>query len=254
MKTYGVDFVMYQVSDLARAAAFYRETLGLPQTAYSEEWKWAEFDCGNITLALNGGVKLPGAVAGGRIALAVDDVFAAAAELKARGVRFATEPTDYSVCHAGALLDPDGNTVLLHRRANGTFGPNSESERDAATAVLASEQAALARWVRGDPSGFLELCSPDVVYFDPTQERRVDGLAALTQFYEGLRGQVSITRYELLNPKVQWCGDAAVLTYNFAGEADGKTDRWNCTEVYRRSAQGWRIIQTHWSATQPAGT
>lgn len=123
MKTYGVDFVMYQVSDLARAAAFYRETLGLPQTTYSEEWKWAEFDCGNITLALNGGVKLPEAVAGGHIALAVDDVFVAAAELKARGVRFATEPTDYSVCKAAAILDPDGNTVLLHRRANGTFGP-----------------------------------------------------------------------------------------------------------------------------------
>jgi hypothetical protein len=32
----------------------------------------------------------------------------------------------------------------------------------------------------------------------------------------------------------------------------GGTDdafRWNCTEVYRRDAGGWRIIQTHWSFT-----
>jgi hypothetical protein len=42
-------------------------------------------------------------------------------------VRFTIEPTDYSVCHAAAILDPDGNTVLLHRRADGTFGQNAGS-------------------------------------------------------------------------------------------------------------------------------
>jgi catechol 2,3-dioxygenase-like lactoylglutathione lyase family enzyme len=128
MRIRGTDFVMYQVSDLARAAAFYRETLGLAQEIYSEEWKWAEFNCGNVTLALNGGVNLPEAVAGGRIALAVDDVFAACEELKAQGVRFASEPTDYSVCQAAAILDPDGNTVVLHKRADGSFGNNSGND------------------------------------------------------------------------------------------------------------------------------
>lgn len=124
MKVRGTDFVLYQVSDLARATKFYRETLGLPQEVYSEEWKWAEFNCGNVTLALNSGVKLPNVIAGGRIALAVDDVFAACAELRDQGVRFTLEPTDYSVCHAAAILDPDGNTVILHRRADGTCGQN----------------------------------------------------------------------------------------------------------------------------------
>ncbi|MGA2281362.1 MAG: VOC family protein, partial [Verrucomicrobiota bacterium] len=38
MKIRGTDFVMYPVSDLARAAKFYREVLGLPQEVYSEEW------------------------------------------------------------------------------------------------------------------------------------------------------------------------------------------------------------------------
>jgi len=31
----------------------------------------------------------------------------------------------------------------------------------------------------------------------------------------------------------------------------GRVQRWNCTEVFRRTAQGWRIIQTHWSWTKP---
>ncbi|MBI5384164.1 MAG: nuclear transport factor 2 family protein [Verrucomicrobia bacterium] len=127
---------------------------------------------------------------------------------------------------------------------------NQTTDNDPAT-ILAMERAALDRWGKGDPSGFLEICAPDVVYFDPWQERRLDGLEALTRFYEGVRGQVHITRYELLNPKVQLCGDAAVLTFNFVGESEARTDRWNCTEVYRRTPAGWRIIQTHWSFTQP---
>ena len=70
--------------------------------------------------------------------------------------------------------------------------------------------------------------------------------------YEKLRGQIHVDRYEMIHPKVQLCGEAAVLTYNFAGYAKGKVYRWNCSEVYRRTPDGWRIIQTHWSLTKPA--
>jgi len=125
MKIRGIDFVMYQVTDLARAAKFYREILGLAQEMYSEEWQWAEFNCGNITLSLHGGVKLPKKIPGGRIALAVKDVRAAHEELKRKGVRVSKEPRDYSVCWAMEVLDPDGNTVMLHQRADGTAGQNS---------------------------------------------------------------------------------------------------------------------------------
>ena len=122
MKIRGTDFVMYPVSDLKRAAGFYRDILGLPQEIYSEESQWAEFNCGNITLALWGGQQVPQERHGGRIALAVDDVPAAYEELKKKGVRMLGEPRDYSVCWAMEILDPDGNLVLLHRRADGTFG------------------------------------------------------------------------------------------------------------------------------------
>lgn len=119
---------------------------------------------------------------------------------------------------------------------------------DVGSTLIALEQRALNRWCKGDPSGFLEICAPDVVYFDPFLERRMDGLEALTAYYENLRGQINATRHEMLNPKVQVVGDAAVLTFNFHSWG-GKEDqyRWNCTEVYRREADQWRIIQTHWS-------
>ena len=125
-------------------------------------------------------------------------------------------------------------------------------QTDAAAALMALERAALDRWGRGDPSGFLEISAPDVTYFDPTLERRLDGHAALSAHYEKVRGKIHLDRYELLNPQVQLCGDTAVLTYNFIGHVQTLARRWNCTEVFRRTAQGWRIIQTHWSVTQPA--
>ena len=39
---------------------------------------------------------------------------------------------------------------------------------DAEQEVVALERKALARWLNGDASGFLEICAPEVVYFDPT--------------------------------------------------------------------------------------
>jgi ketosteroid isomerase-like protein len=117
--------------------------------------------------------------------------------------------------------------------------------------IIEMERRALERWCRGDPSGFLEISAPDVVYFDPFVARRIDGLAALTAYYEGLRGKISASRFEILHPRVQRSGDVAVLTFNFVShdEAGGES-RWNSTEAYRRDPEGWRIIGTHWSLTQ----
>jgi ketosteroid isomerase-like protein len=119
--------------------------------------------------------------------------------------------------------------------------------------IINLEKHALERWCRGDPSGFLAISASDVVYFDPFLERRLDGLPALTAYYESLRGKISASRFEILGPRVQLFGGAAVLTFNFVSYGGGEDlHRWNCTEVYRRDPEGWRIVQTHWSFTGPA--
>jgi ketosteroid isomerase-like protein len=112
------------------------------------------------------------------------------------------------------------------------------------------ERAALDRWGQGDPSGFLEICAPDVVYFDPYQEMRIDGIEALAQYYKAIWGQVRFDRFELLNPCVQLGGELAVLTFNYASYTGDKASRWNCTEAYRYDGSHWQIIQTHWSYTR----
>lgn len=128
--------------------------------------------------------------------------------------------------------------------------PSCSVPEGVAHEVIDMECAALVRWGQGDPSGFLEICAPEVVYFDPGLERRIDGLEALTDYYERIRGSVRFDRFELLNPLVQVAGDVAILTFNYASYAgDGVPSRWNCTEVYRRAGGTWEIIQSHWSYT-----
>jgi hypothetical protein len=118
-----------------------------------------------------------------------------------------------------------------------------------AETIVAMERAALERWGQGDPGGFLAISDPSVTYFDPFVERRLDGLAGLTELYERLRGTIGIDEFEMVNPAVQRHGEMAVLSFQFHSRASFGTSRWNTTEVYRETPAGWRIIHSHWAFT-----
>jgi hypothetical protein len=124
------------------------------------------------------------------------------------------------------------------------------SEKEIAAQIISMERAALDRWGRGDPSGFLEISDTDVVYFDPFLEKRLYGLKAMTAYCDGIRGKIHIDRDQMIDPKVQVNGETAVLTYNYVSHAGETEARWNFTEVYVCKAGQWRVIQTHWSITQ----
>jgi ketosteroid isomerase-like protein len=121
--------------------------------------------------------------------------------------------------------------------------------------LVAIEHRALERWGQGDPSGYLEISAPDVVYFDPFVDYRIDGIEALGRYYEALRGTIHAENFEIIDPLVQEHGVMAVLTFNFRCRlASGAELRWNCTEVYRRQGAEWRLIQSHWSRTNPGSS
>jgi catechol 2,3-dioxygenase-like lactoylglutathione lyase family enzyme len=103
-----VDFIALPVEELARADAFYGETLGLARNPYSSGERWVEYETGNLTLALS--------TFGGSLALGVPDVGEARTELEHEDVRFAMDTFDSSVCHGAPFSDPDGNRLQLHHR------------------------------------------------------------------------------------------------------------------------------------------
>jgi ketosteroid isomerase-like protein len=126
--------------------------------------------------------------------------------------------------------------------------------------LVALERSALDRWINVDPQGYLDLYAADVTYFDPTTERRVDGLVAMEARLAPLRGMKSPfkdPRYEISGPKVQRHGNVALLSFNLVnyGKVGGRPEsvlsRWNSTEVYARTNGRWKIIHSHWSYTKP---
>lgn len=128
----------------------------------------------------------------------------------------------------------------------------SSDEEDVKAAIIALEKHALELWNNGNPDGFIDLSSDDVVYIDPAFENKLEGKKALEEYYNQIRGKIKIDVYKIINPTVQLSSDIAVLTYNYEVQRDSKVFRMNCTEVYRLDESNhWKIIHTHWSFVQP---
>jgi catechol 2,3-dioxygenase-like lactoylglutathione lyase family enzyme len=111
-----VDFVSFLTQDIPRAKQFYSEVLGLEIETEGESDM--EFRAGQVTLDIfdpsSVGQAFAPSPAG--IALRVPDVDGARAELEAKGVEFDGETIETRVCRMAFFKDPDGNSLLLHRR------------------------------------------------------------------------------------------------------------------------------------------
>lgn len=116
----GVDYIYYEVSNVAKSKEFYRDVLGMKISSESENGEWIEFDLGNMTFGI--GSYSQGGVGGTMAALAVDNVRAAVEELKAKDVNVTMGPEDFPSCFMAVITDPDGNKLMLHARKDGSFG------------------------------------------------------------------------------------------------------------------------------------
>ncbi|HEV7753064.1 MAG TPA: VOC family protein [Baekduia sp.] len=118
----GVDFVAVPAKDFDASVQFYGEVLGLPFVKRWGEMPGAEFQAGNLTLAIMDPTAFGQEFRphGLPIALQVDDVAAAREHLEAQGVKFTGDTIDSGVCHQAIFLDPAGNALDLHHR----YAPN----------------------------------------------------------------------------------------------------------------------------------
>ena len=123
MRVEQVDFISIPTRDAARAIAWYRDVLGLTESEVSE----GELETPNVTLSFWEPEResLPFVAAEAGFALRVENVAEARAELEAKGVEFLAQTWDSGVCHFAAFRDPDGNTVIIHRR----YAPRTPLQR-----------------------------------------------------------------------------------------------------------------------------
>ena len=83
--------------------------------------------------------------------------------------------------------------------------------------IINMERAALDRWGKGDPGGYLEIIAPETSYFDPFTKNRIDGLSTFKEYLAPITGKIHIA---------------------------------NSTEIYRRIESAWKIVHSHWSYTK----
>jgi catechol 2,3-dioxygenase-like lactoylglutathione lyase family enzyme len=114
-----VDDVFFNVDDMAKAVAFYRDKLGLAVKYESADW--VELDAGNVTLALrrygSGPEGRPelGVGEGATLVFEVEDIDAIKAELEGQGVKFIGGVFEYGSVKLAAFEDLNGNVLQIYQ-------------------------------------------------------------------------------------------------------------------------------------------
>jgi catechol 2,3-dioxygenase-like lactoylglutathione lyase family enzyme len=114
----GTDFITVGTRDFEAATGFYGGVLGLPESKRWGQMPAAEFETGNLTIAVMQsdvfGIEFQ--ANNHPIELHVEDFDAAYSELESRGIEFQGETIDSGVCFQAFFKDPDGNLLAIHHR------------------------------------------------------------------------------------------------------------------------------------------
>jgi catechol 2,3-dioxygenase-like lactoylglutathione lyase family enzyme len=118
MNITGVDFITVPTQDFDKAQEFYGDVLGLEKSKQWGDMPGREYETGSLTIAVMQSDAFGQQFAPHThpIALHVEDVEAARAELESKGVEFRADTMDSGVCHMAFFADPDGNQLMLHNR------------------------------------------------------------------------------------------------------------------------------------------
>lgn len=117
-----IAFVGSPVTDIKRARAFYEGVLGLkPSGNVDDSTKWIEYDIANGTFGIGdyGDQWRPVSGGGTMAAFESDELDALVDRVKASGAKVVMDVMDTPVCRFAMVLDPDGNSLMLHKRKNG---------------------------------------------------------------------------------------------------------------------------------------
>ena len=105
-------FIMYPVTDMSRALAFYRDRLGLKPDGLASDF-WVEFDVDGSTFGIGNFEQVGKPGTAQSLALEIADLDGFRKRLSEAGVE-ASAPHDLTNCRISVVSDPDGNQIWLH--------------------------------------------------------------------------------------------------------------------------------------------
>ena len=107
----GISAIWLPVSDMQRAVAFYRDSLGLKVLEHDGDW--SEVTAGDQRIGLNAS-ESPAGQGGAVIAFAVDDIEATVKQLSDQGVALTGELSEHPWGRLAPFKDPDGNDLQVY--------------------------------------------------------------------------------------------------------------------------------------------
>ncbi|WP_375490535.1 VOC family protein [uncultured Jatrophihabitans sp.] len=115
----GVATVWVPVTDMERAIAFYRDTLGL-QVKSQDNDDWSEIDANGLTIGLNAREKASGGSGGGAVITfqpddSIDDEVS---RLRDAGVEFTGDISDHPWGRIAPFKDSEGNDLQFYAPPN----------------------------------------------------------------------------------------------------------------------------------------
>jgi predicted enzyme related to lactoylglutathione lyase len=115
----GVAAIWLPVSDMDRAVAFYRDTLGLEVT--QQDPTWSEVDAGGVKLGLNAREKATGKSEGGAVVSFQpdDDIESEVERLRSSGVDFTGGVSDHEWGRIAPFKDSEGNDLQFYAPPKG---------------------------------------------------------------------------------------------------------------------------------------
>lgn len=118
-----IAFVGYPTRNIKKSREFYEGILGLvPSNEFgpvSDESQFIEYAIGSGTFSIGNMEEWKPSKDGPCVAFEMENIDEAIAKLKENNVTFTMEKIDTPACHMAIVLDPDGNSLLIHKRKNG---------------------------------------------------------------------------------------------------------------------------------------
>lgn len=127
--------------------------------------------------------------------------------------------------------------------------PKLPTPDEAKTAVMEKITMGAEKWSKGEPMGYVESASKDIVWVDGLGATKpVVGSEALKNYMESFRGQIPAHKFKLLDPIFQVYNDIVIVTYQYQGTFDGEpANPWRITSVYKYINGDWLSVHENWS-------
>ena len=115
--------------------------------------------------------------------------------------------------------------------------------------IIALERSALDRWITFDPQGYLDLGAPELTYFDPYRDKRVDGLQALKALLEpcqathGHNHGATLRDDRSQGSTIRRCGALDIQSHELR-QAIGRSGERACPVEFERDVRaGWKNVE-----------